>query len=50
MDFKVYFLFLSISSQKFEDPAEGEAALVGKYKKLYEDLTTGFRNLEDDYR
>lgn len=37
-------------SQKFEDPAEGEPALVQKFSKLYEDLTAGFRNLEDEYR
>ena len=37
-------------SQKFEDPAEGEAALVAKFKKLYEDLTAGFRALEDETR
>jgi len=37
-------------SQKFEDPAEGEEALVAKFKKLYDDLTTGFRNLEDEAR
>eukprot|EP00850_Spirogloea_muscicola_P018833 SM000177S03166 [mRNA] locus=s177:40740:46647:+ [translate_table: standard] len=37
-------------SQKFEDPADGEDALKEKYKKLYDDLTTAFRNLEDDYR
>lgn len=37
-------------SQKFEDPAEGEAALVAKFTKLHEDLTTGFRNLEDETR
>jgi len=37
-------------SQKFEDPAEGEAALVAKFQKLHEDLTTGFRNLEDETR
>eukprot|EP00850_Spirogloea_muscicola_P013044 SM000087S23326 [mRNA] locus=s87:55428:61275:+ [translate_table: standard] len=37
-------------SQKFEDPADGEDALKERYKKLYEDLTTAFRNLEDDYR
>jgi V-type H+-transporting ATPase subunit A len=42
--------FHFIRSQKFEDPAEGEAALVEKYKRLYEDLSAGFRNLEDDYR
>lgn len=37
-------------SQKFEDPAEGEEALVAKFKKLYDDLTAGFRNLEDETR
>ena len=37
-------------SQKFEDPAEGEAALVAKFKKLYEDLNAGFRALEDETR
>jgi len=39
-----------MSSQKFEDPAEGEDALVAKFKKLYDDLTAGFRNLEDEAR
>ncbi|AQK60306.1 vacuolar proton pump3 [Zea mays] len=43
-------LFYRLVSQKFEDPAEGEEALVGKFKKLYDDLTTGFRNLEDEAR
>lgn len=37
-------------SQKFEDPAEGEEVLVGKFKKLHEDLTSGFRALEDETR
>lgn len=37
-------------SQKFEDPAEGEDTLVAKFKKLYEDLTAGFRALEDETR
>jgi len=37
-------------SQKFEDPAEGEAALVAKFTQLHEDLTNGFRNLEDESR
>ncbi|KAB1199071.1 V-type proton ATPase catalytic subunit A [Morella rubra] len=43
-------LFYRLVSQKFEDPAEGEAALVAKFKKLHEDLTNGFRNLEDEAR
>ena len=37
-------------SQKFEDPAEGEEALMVKFKKLNEDLTAGFRALEDETR
>ncbi|KAK8608015.1 hypothetical protein V6N13_023451 [Hibiscus sabdariffa] len=37
-------------SQKFEDPAEGEEALISKFKKLNEDLTAGFRALEDETR
>ncbi|KAG5548982.1 hypothetical protein RHGRI_014382 [Rhododendron griersonianum] len=43
-------LFYRLVSQKFEDPAEGETALVAKFKKLYDDLTAGFRNLEDETR
>ncbi|KAG6764966.1 hypothetical protein POTOM_028980 [Populus tomentosa] len=43
-------LFYRLVSQKFEDPAEGEAALVGKFSKLHEDLTGGFRALEDETR
>lgn len=43
-------LFYRLVSQKFEDPAEGEDALVAKFKKLYDDLISGFRNLEDETR
>nr|GMC52010.1 V-type proton ATPase catalytic subunit A [Ipomoea batatas] len=43
-------LFYRLVSQKFEDPAEGEDVLVGKFKKLHEDLISGFRNLEDETR
>ncbi|THU55512.1 hypothetical protein C4D60_Mb11t07360 [Musa balbisiana] len=43
-------LFYRLVSQKFEDPAEGEEALVTKFQKLYDDLTAGFRNLEDEVR
>jgi V-type H+-transporting ATPase subunit A len=39
-----------IVSMKFEDPADGEDVLTGKFKKLYDDLTAAFRNLEDEYR
>lgn len=42
--------FSCCRSQKFEDPAEGEDVLVAKFKKLNEDLTSGFRNLEDETR
>ncbi|KAH6829363.1 vacuolar ATP synthase subunit A [Perilla frutescens var. hirtella] len=43
-------LFYPLVSQKFEDPAEGEEALVAKFQKLHDDLTAGFRNLEDETR
>ncbi|PVH47412.1 hypothetical protein PAHAL_4G055100 [Panicum hallii] len=43
-------LFYRLVSQKFEDPAEGEDALIAKFQKLYDDLTAGFRNLEDEAR
>lgn len=46
----IYPHFEQCSSQKFEDPAEGEDALVAKFKKLHDDLTAGFRNLEDETR
>lgn len=42
--------FLPTRSQKFEDPAEGEDVLIGKFKKLHDDLIAGFRNLEDETR
>ncbi|OMO65486.1 hypothetical protein COLO4_31156 [Corchorus olitorius] len=41
-------LFYRLVSQKFEDPAEGEEALVAKFQKLHDDLTAGFRALEDE--
>jgi V-type H+-transporting ATPase subunit A len=37
-------------SMKFEEPSEGESALTAKFQKLYNDLSTSFRNLEDEYR
>ncbi|KAK4373901.1 hypothetical protein RND71_004578 [Anisodus tanguticus] len=43
-------LFYRLVSQKFEDPAEGESALVAKFQKLHDDLIAGFRNLEDETR
>jgi V-type H+-transporting ATPase subunit A len=43
-------LIYRLVSMKFEDPSDGEDVLTEKYKKLYDDLTAGFRNLEDEYR
>lgn len=45
-----HLLCYTCRSQKFEDPAEGEAALVAKFQKLHDDLTAGFRALEDETR
>jgi V-type H+-transporting ATPase subunit A len=36
-----------VTSQKFEDPKEGQEALSAKYKALNEELIQGFRALED---
>jgi V-type H+-transporting ATPase subunit A len=35
---------------KFEDPSDGEDVLTERFKKVYDDLSAGFRNLEDEYR
>eukprot|EP00245_Coleochaete_scutata_P006772 TRINITY_DN21555_c0_g1_i1.p1 TRINITY_DN21555_c0_g1~~TRINITY_DN21555_c0_g1_i1.p1 ORF type:complete len:621 (-),score=138.38 TRINITY_DN21555_c0_g1_i1:674-2536(-) len=43
-------LIYKLVSQKFEDPREGEEALCAKFKKLNDDLTAAFHNLEDEYR
>jgi V-type H+-transporting ATPase subunit A len=37
-------------SMKFEDPTDGEDVLTERFKKVYDDLSAGFRNLEDEYR
>eukprot|EP00276_Gloeochaete_wittrockiana_P007493 CAMPEP_0184643352 /NCGR_PEP_ID=MMETSP0308-20130426/187_1 /TAXON_ID=38269 /ORGANISM="Gloeochaete witrockiana, Strain SAG 46.84" /LENGTH=581 /DNA_ID=CAMNT_0027071231 /DNA_START=201 /DNA_END=1946 /DNA_ORIENTATION=+ len=39
-------LIFKISAQKFEDPAEGEKALITKFKGLQEEIQTAFRNLD----
>lgn len=39
-----------LSSQKFEDPAEGEEALRAKFKALREEIGERFRLLEEEYR
>ncbi len=38
------------SSQKFEDPAEGEEALKAKFRALNEEIRDRFRSLEEEYR
>jgi hypothetical protein len=38
------------SSQKFEDPAEGEEALKAKFNALHEEIRDRFRTLEEEYR
>ncbi|OAE26161.1 hypothetical protein AXG93_903s1220 [Marchantia polymorpha subsp. ruderalis] len=39
-----------LASQKFEDPADGEDALTGTFKTLFNDMVAAFRNLEEEYR
>jgi V-type H+-transporting ATPase subunit A len=39
-----------LASQKFEDPADGEAALRAKFGALREELRDRFRALEEEYR
>lgn len=43
-------ILYKLSSQKFEDPAEGEQALRAKYKALREEIGERFRLLEEEYR
>jgi V-type H+-transporting ATPase subunit A len=43
-------LMYKITSQKFEDPADGEEALRKKFKELNEQIHDSFRSLEEDYR
>ncbi|KAJ2080318.1 H(+)-transporting V1 sector ATPase subunit A [Coemansia sp. RSA 988] len=40
-------IFYRLSSMKFEDPADGEAALVEKYSQLQRDMEEQFRSLTD---
>eukprot|EP00741_Cyanophora_paradoxa_P010579 tig00020537_g10225.t1 len=40
-------LIFKVSAQKFEDPAEGEAALSAKYKALQDEIQNAFRNLDE---
>ncbi|GIL90430.1 hypothetical protein Vretimale_19760 [Volvox reticuliferus] len=39
-----------LTSQKFEDPAEGEDVVRRKLKAVYEELTDRFRGLEEEFR
>ncbi|KMZ70414.1 hypothetical protein ZOSMA_1G03970 [Zostera marina] len=43
-------LFYRLVSQKFEYPAEGEDCLKAMFQKLYNDLDSGFLNLEEESR
>mmetsp|Transcript_1619 Transcript_1619/g.2725 ORF Transcript_1619/g.2725 Transcript_1619/m.2725 type:complete len:637 (-) Transcript_1619:180-2090(-) len=40
-------LLYQLTSMKFADPAEGQAALMAKFDKLQADITAAFRELED---
>ena len=42
-------LLYKISSQKFEDPADGEPALTVRFQELHDTLVDSFRALEDEY-
>lgn len=42
-------LLYKISSQKFEDPADGEQVLVERFQELSNTLEDSFRALEDEY-
>lgn len=37
-----------LTRMKFQDPHDGEAAIVANYKALYEDITNAFRNLGEE--
>lgn len=43
-------LLYKLSSQKFEDPSEGEEVLRAKFKDLYNEVKDKFRALEEEYR
>lgn len=34
-------------AQKFEKPSQGKEELVKKYKALYDEITDGFRNMDE---
>jgi len=41
-------LLYKITSMKFQDPHDGEAALVAHFKSLYEEIHAAFRNLGEE--
>ena len=43
-------LMYKITSQKFEDPADGEATLKARFQALSDEIGTTFRALEEEYR
>lgn len=43
-------LIYKLSSQKFEDPVEGEEALKCKFRAIHEEIRERFRALEEEYR
>ena len=43
-------IMYKIVAMKFADPADGEAALVAKFKQLHEEIAQAFRTLEEDHR
>ena len=43
-------LLYKLSSQKFEDPAEGEEVITAKLKAVYDELVDRFRALEEEFR
>merc|ERR1711933_319386 len=42
-------LLYRLSTQKFEDPADGEKALVERYQKLNDELKEAFQLINEDY-
>ena len=43
-------LMYKITSQKFEDPADGEAVLKARFTKLHDDIVAAFKQLEEEHR
>uniref|UniRef100_A0A7S2Z696 H(+)-transporting two-sector ATPase n=1 Tax=Chloropicon laureae TaxID=464258 RepID=A0A7S2Z696_9CHLO len=42
-------LLYRLSTQKFEDPTQGEAAIVEKYKQLNKELKDAFQEINEEY-